>query len=111
MEWDYYVLEENHVFVSERHGESANDGGEDVEKLGRAVEFMCFVDQGVEAFVDCLSNHLSPWHQLLKTGRTKDDVNNLSLIDHAKYKNQSIFLQNKSKLTDTRKVHVASQCV
>ena len=64
VQWDDHILEENHVLVSERHGEAGDDGGEDVEKLSGTVELVRLVDQGVEALVDGLSDHLSPWHQL-----------------------------------------------
>ena len=64
MKWDDHILEENHVLVSQGHGEAADNGGEDVEKLGRAVEFVCLMDQCVEALIDRLSDHLASWDQL-----------------------------------------------
>ena len=64
MKWDDHILEENHVLVPEWHGEARDDRGEDVEKLSRAVELVCLVNQGVEALIDGLSDHLSPWYQL-----------------------------------------------
>ena len=44
MKWDDHILEENHVLVSQRHGEAADNGGEDIKKLGRAVEFVSLMD-------------------------------------------------------------------
>ena len=64
MKWDDHILEENHVLVPEWHGEARYDRGEDVKKLSRAVELVRLVNQGVEALIDGLSDHLSPWYQL-----------------------------------------------
>lgn len=47
-------LEEDHVLLPERHGEPADDAGQDVEQLGGSVELVVLVDQAVEAVVDGL---------------------------------------------------------
>lgn len=47
-------LEEDHVLVSERDCEPADDAGQDVEELRRAVELVGLVDEGVEGVVDGL---------------------------------------------------------
>jgi hypothetical protein len=65
VERDDHILEEDDVLVSQRDSESGNDTGQNVEKLGGTVELVCFVNECVEALVNCLTNHLSPWHQLL----------------------------------------------
>jgi len=67
VKWDDNILEENDMLVSERHCETRDDRGKNVKKLSGTVELVRLVDQGVEALVDGLSNHLSPWHQLYVT--------------------------------------------
>lgn len=64
VQWDDHILEENHMLVSERHCEAGNNGGENIEKLSSSIELVRLMDQGVEALVDRLSNHLSPRYQL-----------------------------------------------
>ena len=64
MKWDDNILEEDYVFVPERNGETGDNRGKDVEELGSTVELMGLVDEGEEALVDCLSDHLSSWHKL-----------------------------------------------
>ena len=54
MQGDDDRLEEDHVLLSERHGESGDDGGEDVEQLGGSVELVVLVNEGVEAVSDGL---------------------------------------------------------
>ena len=58
------VLEKDDVFLSQWHCESANNTSQNVQQLGRAVEFMGLVDQGEEALVDGLADHLSARNQL-----------------------------------------------
>lgn len=67
MKWNDNIFEEDHVLVTEGHGEARNDACEDIEQLGSAIELVCFVNQSIEALIDCLTNHLSSWHQLNKT--------------------------------------------
>jgi len=61
---DDYVLEENHVLVTQGHCEAADDTGQDVEQFCGAVELVGLVDETEEALVDCLANHLAAGHQL-----------------------------------------------
>ena len=63
VKWDNDILEENDVFVSQRNGEPTDDTGKDIKKFCSTVKFVGLVDEGEEAFVDGLSNHLSSWHQ------------------------------------------------
>jgi hypothetical protein len=58
------VLEKDDVFISEWDSESTDDTGQNVQQFGSTVEFMGLVDQGEEALVDGLTDHLSTWHQL-----------------------------------------------
>lgn len=58
------VLEENDVLVTKRNRETGNYAGENIKELSSTIEFVGFVDQTEEAFVDCLSNHLSTGNQL-----------------------------------------------
>ena len=64
MEWDDNVLEEDDMLISERNSESTDDTRQNVQKLGRAVEFVILVDQRKEALVDGLTNHFSSWYEL-----------------------------------------------
>lgn len=64
MQRDDNILEEDNVLLSEWYSESWNNGGQDVQKLSSTVELVSLVNQGVEALVDCLSDHLSSGHQL-----------------------------------------------
>ena len=64
MKRDDDVLEENHVFISERDGESTNDTGQNVQKLSGTIEFVGFMDESEKALVNGLSDHLSSWHKL-----------------------------------------------
>ena len=63
MQRDDDVLEEDHVLVSQRDSETTDDTGQDVQQLSCSVEFVNFVDQGKEALVDCLPDHLSSRNQ------------------------------------------------
>jgi len=58
-----YVLEKNDVFVPEWNRKSTNDTSKNIEKLSSTIEFMSFMDKGIEAFVDRLSNHFSSWNK------------------------------------------------
>ncbi len=58
------ILEENDVFFPQRHCESRNDAGQNVQKFRCSIELKGLVDQGVEAIVNGLTNHLSPGDQL-----------------------------------------------
>ena len=64
VKWDDHILEENNMLISQGDSKTRNDTCENIEKLGCSIEFMAFVDEGIEAFIDCLSNHLSSWHKL-----------------------------------------------
>ena len=64
MKRDDNVLEEDDVLISEGNSESTDDTGQNVEKLGRAVEFVILVDQCEEALVDGLTDHFSSRHKL-----------------------------------------------
>ena len=64
MKRDDDVLEENHVLIPEWYGETTDNGGKDIEKLGGTIELVVFVDKGEETFVNCLANHLSSWNEL-----------------------------------------------
>lgn len=58
------VLEERNMLVSEGDSESRNDGGQDVKEFSSSVEFMRFVNEGVEGLILCLPNHLASGHEL-----------------------------------------------
>lgn len=58
------ILEEDHVLFSKGDGEARDDGCQDVEEFSGTIEFIVFVDQGVEAVCDGFSDHLSSWDQL-----------------------------------------------
>jgi hypothetical protein len=60
VEGNYNVLEEDNVFVSERDSEPRNDAGQNVEEFSCSIELVSLVDEGVEALVDCLTNHFTP---------------------------------------------------
>lgn len=66
MEWDDDILEEDHVLISQRDGESWDDTRKNVKKLGGTIEFMCFVDKTEEALIDSFSNHFTARYQLNK---------------------------------------------
>lgn len=63
MERDDDVLEEDDVLVSQGNSETTDDTGEDIKQFGGTIELVSLVDQGEEALVDGLSNHLSSWHE------------------------------------------------
>ena len=58
------IFEESHMFVSKRHSEPGDNTGEDVEQLSSTIELVRLMDEGIEALIHCLSNHLSSGHQL-----------------------------------------------
>ena len=62
MQGDDDILEESNMFFPERHSESWDDACQDVEQLRCAIEFEGFMNERVEAVIDGLSDHLSPWH-------------------------------------------------
>jgi hypothetical protein len=64
MEWDDDILEEDHVLISQRDGESRDNTRKDIKKLSGAIEFMCFVDKTEEALIDSFSNHFTTRYQL-----------------------------------------------
>ncbi len=57
------IFEEFDMLFSEGDRKSTDDTGEDVEKFGYSVEFIVFVDQGVELVGDGLSDHFSSWDE------------------------------------------------
>jgi hypothetical protein len=59
MQRNDHILEENDVLFSERNGEPWNDASQDVQELWGTIEFEGFMDEGVEAVINCLSDHLS----------------------------------------------------
>ena len=63
MQWDDDVLEKDYVFISQWHRETRDDTRQDVEELGGTIELVVLVDEGEEALVDSLSNHLSSWYE------------------------------------------------
>ena len=63
VKWDNNIREENDVFVSKRYCKTTDNTCQDVQKFGSAVEFVGFMDEGKEALIDSLSDHLPSWHQ------------------------------------------------
>lgn len=47
------------MLVSQRYCKTTDDAGENVKELSCTVELVGFMDQRVEAFIDCLSDHFS----------------------------------------------------
>ena len=64
MQWNDNILEEDNMLVSEWNGKTRDNTCKDIEKFSSTIEFMSFVDECEETFVDSLSNHLSSWNQL-----------------------------------------------
>lgn len=64
MKRDNYILEEDNVLVTQGHGKTRDDRGQNVEELSSSVELMCLVNQAEKAFVNCLSDHFTPRYQL-----------------------------------------------
>ena len=64
MEWNDDCMEEDDVLLSEWHGVTRDDSGEDVEQFGSTVELVLLVDQTQEAFVDIFPQHLAAWNYL-----------------------------------------------
>jgi len=63
MEWDYDVLEENNVLVSEWDSESTDNTCENIQKLCGTIELMRLMDKEMETLIDCLSNHFPSWDE------------------------------------------------
>jgi len=57
------IFEEFDMLFSEGDRKSTDDTGEDVEKFGYSVEFIVFVDEGVELVGDGFSDHFSSWDE------------------------------------------------
>ena len=51
VEWDDDILEEDHVLVTERYGEAADDTCQDIEELGGTIELVVFMDKCIKAFI------------------------------------------------------------
>ena len=64
VERDDDVLEEDHVLISKWDGETRDDGSLNVQNLGSSVELMVLVDQGEEALVHGLPDHLTSRNEL-----------------------------------------------
>jgi len=58
------ISEENNMLISEWDSKSRNDTCKDIKKLSSTIELVSLLDQKMEAFVHCLSNHLSSWDKL-----------------------------------------------
>ena len=58
------IFEENNMLFPQGYSKTRNNTGQDVQKFRCSIEFESFVDEAVEAIVDCLSDHFSPWHEL-----------------------------------------------
>jgi len=61
---DNHILEEDDVLVTKRHSEARNNGGQNIEQLCSTVEFVGLVNEGEEALIDRLTDHLASGHQL-----------------------------------------------
>ena len=59
-----HILEEYDMLISQRNSKSTNDASKNIEKFCSSVEFMTLMNEGIEALIDSLSNHLSSWHKL-----------------------------------------------
>lgn len=64
MQGDDNSLEEVDMFFSEWDGETTDNTGKNVKKLGSSVEFVVLVDKSVEAVGNGLSDHLSSGDEL-----------------------------------------------
>lgn len=64
VERDDDVLEEDHVLISEWDGETGDDRSLNVQNLGSSVELMVLMDQGEEALVHGLPDHLTSRDEL-----------------------------------------------
>ena len=63
MKWDNNIREKNDVLFSKRYCETTDNTCQDVQKFGSTVEFVGIMDEGKEALIDGLSDHLSSWYQ------------------------------------------------
>jgi len=52
------------MLISERNSKTTNYTSKNVEKLSSAIEFVGLMNERVEALINSLSDHLSPWDQL-----------------------------------------------
>ena len=59
MERDYYIVEENDVFISQWYRKPTNNTSEDIKKFSSSIEFMTLVDEFEKTLVHGLSYHLS----------------------------------------------------
>lgn len=64
MKRDDNILEEYNMLIAERYSEATDDASEDVKQFSSTVKLMCLVNQGIEGFIDRLSDHLSTRNQL-----------------------------------------------
>ena len=64
MEGNDYVLKEGNMLITEGDSETRDDGGQDIKKFSSSIEFMRFVNEGVEGLVLGLSNHFASGHEL-----------------------------------------------
>ena len=64
VKWDDDRLEEVNMLFSQWNSKPADDTSQDVQKFSSTVKFVIFVDKGVEAIGNCLSDHLSSWNKL-----------------------------------------------
>ena len=64
MKRDDNILEEYNVLVAEWYSEATDDASEDVKQFSSTVKLVCLVNQGIEGFIDRLSDHLSTRNQL-----------------------------------------------
>lgn len=63
MQGDDNVLEEDNVLIPQWHGETRDDGGQNIEEFGGTIEFMVFMDKSEEALIHGLPDHFAPWHK------------------------------------------------
>ena len=64
MQRDNHIIEEEHVLVSQGHRKARDDARQDIQQLCCTVKLMRFVDEGVEALIHGLPDHLSARDQL-----------------------------------------------
>jgi len=55
------ISEEDNMLISEWDSKSRNDTCKDIKELSSTIELVSLLDQKMEAFIHCLSNHLSSW--------------------------------------------------
>jgi hypothetical protein len=59
MQRDNHILEEYHMLVTEGYGKTTDNGCQDVKELSSTIEFVSFVNQLIERFIDGLADHLA----------------------------------------------------